>query len=229
MPKWILPNLKLPVTFKTDSVIKKFFHPFFFLTIIHLHLISYAKIFTNIVSISEIFISRTTRMLGGFIILFIQYNSVICRPSDHTVGRPRAEIRTRDGRPRGRDTSSRPPHHLVGWFYIKKLSWPNLPNHIFFFSNWINLLMDKTCQTLGKFGPGSGPGPRIHIKMKSVIQIYIKNSVSDPDSWVFWIQIQGLKKRSKMLNNHDIILLFSDFFNILSFNGLLLNFDDQNL
>ena len=43
-------------------------------------------------------------------------------------------------------------------------------------------------------------------------------SVSDPDSGVFWIRIQGLKKRSKMLNNHDIILLFSDFYNILSFN-----------
>ena len=32
--------------------------------------------------------------LLGFIILFIQYYIVICRPSDHTVGRPRAEIRT---------------------------------------------------------------------------------------------------------------------------------------
>ena len=31
-----------------------------------------------------------------FITLFIQYYSVICRPSDHTVGRPRAKIRTRD-------------------------------------------------------------------------------------------------------------------------------------
>ena len=28
----------------------------------------------------------------GFNTLFIQYYSVICRPSDHTVGRPRAEI-----------------------------------------------------------------------------------------------------------------------------------------
>ena len=46
----------------------------------------------------------------GFIILFIQYYSMICRPSDHTVGRPRAEIRTRAGRPRGRDTTPRPPH-----------------------------------------------------------------------------------------------------------------------
>ena len=32
--------------------------------------------------------------LLGFIVLFIQYYSVICRPSDHTVGRPRAENRT---------------------------------------------------------------------------------------------------------------------------------------
>ena len=41
-------------------------------------------------------------------------------------------------------------------------------------------------------------------------------SVSDPD------RIQGLKKWTKMLNNHNIILRFSDFYNILSFNGLLL-------
>ena len=35
---------------------------------------------------------------------------MICRHSDHTVGRPRAENRTRAGRPRGRDTTPRPPH-----------------------------------------------------------------------------------------------------------------------
>ena len=40
----------------------------------------------------------------GFNTLFIQYYSVICRSSDHIVGRPRAEIRTRDGRSRGRDS-----------------------------------------------------------------------------------------------------------------------------
>ena len=34
-------------------------------------------------------------------------------------------------------------------------------------------------------------------------------------------RIQGLKKRSKMLNNHCIILLFNDFCNILSSNWLL--------
>ena len=45
--------------------------------------------------------------LLGFIILFIQYYSAICRPSDHT------EIRTRAGRPRSRDTTPRPPHLLV--------------------------------------------------------------------------------------------------------------------
>ena len=41
---------------------------------------------------------------------------------------------------------------------------------------------------------------------------------------MFWIRIriQELKKRSKILNNHNIILLFSDFYNILSFNWLLL-------
>ena len=43
--------------------------------------------------------------------LFIQYYSEICRPSDHTVGRPppRAEIRTRAGRSRGRDNNHLPP------------------------------------------------------------------------------------------------------------------------
>ena len=55
---------------------------------------------------------------GVFIILFIQYYNVICRPSDHTVGRPRAEIRTQAGRPRGRDTTPRPPHLLK---YILRL------------------------------------------------------------------------------------------------------------
>ena len=44
--------------------------------------------------------------LLGFNILFIQYYSVNCRPSDHTVGRPRTEIRTRAGRPRGRASSN---------------------------------------------------------------------------------------------------------------------------
>ena len=49
-------------------------------------------------------------------------------------------------------------------------------------------------------------------------------SVSDPDSGFFWIRIHnpkpdpGAYKRSKRLNNHNIILLFSDFYNILFFN-----------
>ena len=48
-----------------------------------------------------------------FITLVIQDYSAICRPSDHTVGSPRAEIRTRDGRSRGKDTiATRPPHLL---------------------------------------------------------------------------------------------------------------------
>ena len=42
----------------------------------------------------------------------------------------------------------------------------------------------------------------------------------DPDSGVF--RIQGLQKRSKIINDHNIILLFSDCYNILSFNWLLL-------
>ena len=62
--------------------------------------------------------------------------------------------------------------------------------------------------------------------------------VPDPDSGVLWIRIrirlrnmvriQGPKKRSKMLNNQDIILLFSDFYNILSFNLLLLMIKTYN-
>ena len=43
-----------------------------------------------------VFYNRFTAHLDlGFNTLFVQYYSVICRPSDHTVGRPRAEIRTR--------------------------------------------------------------------------------------------------------------------------------------
>ena len=49
-----------------------------------------------------------------FILLFKQYYSETCRPSEHSVGRPRAEIRTRDGHSRGRDT--RPPHLLTIFF-----------------------------------------------------------------------------------------------------------------
>ena len=37
-----------------------------------------------------------------------------------------------------------------------------------------------------------------------------------------------VKKRSKMLNNHDIILFFSDYYNILSFNWLLLMIQTYN-
>ena len=38
----------------------------------------------------------------------------MCRPSDYTVGRPRAEMRTQDGQSRGRDSiTTRPPHLLV--------------------------------------------------------------------------------------------------------------------
>ena len=49
---------------------------------------------------------RFTVHLGlGFYILFVQYYSVICCPSEHIVGRPRAENRTRDGRYRGKDSN----------------------------------------------------------------------------------------------------------------------------
>ena len=41
--------------------------------------------------------NRFTAHLGlVFNTLFVHYYSVICRPSDHTVGRPRAEIRVTD-------------------------------------------------------------------------------------------------------------------------------------
>ena len=48
----------------------------------------------------------------------------------------------------------------------------------------------------------------------------VVGSVSDPDSGGLLDpdSIQGLKKRSNKFNNDDIILLFSDFYNILSFN-----------
>ena len=49
---------------------------------------------------------RFTAHLGlGFHTLFIQYYSVICRPSDHPVGRPQDEIRTWDRRSRGKDSN----------------------------------------------------------------------------------------------------------------------------
>ena len=44
-------------------------------------------------------------MLMVYKSLFIQYYSVICRPSDHSAGRPRAEILTPDGRSSGRHSN----------------------------------------------------------------------------------------------------------------------------
>ena len=52
------------------------------------------------------FFYRFTAHLGLEIYtLFVQYYSASCRPSDHTVGRPQAENRTRDGRSRGKDSN----------------------------------------------------------------------------------------------------------------------------
>ena len=53
----------------------------------------------------------------------------------------------------------------------------------------------------------------------------------DPDSWVFWIQIRIRNRiRTKMSNNHNKIVLFSDFYNILllfsDFYNILLLFSD---
>ena len=53
---------------------------------------------------------------------------------------------------------------------------------------------------------------------------WVRCSVSDPDpepepdSGGLPDPDPGAYKKAKMLNNHDIILLFSDFYNILSFN-----------
>ena len=55
------------------------------------------------------------------------------------------------------------------------------------------------------------------------IFVVVSGSASDPDpdSGVFWIRIriwiQG-RKKVKMFNNLNIILIFSDYYNILSFN-----------
>ena len=59
------------------------------------------------------FIDFTAHLGLGFSTLLVQYYSVICRPSDHTVGRPRAEMRTWYGRSRRKDSNHyRPPHLL---------------------------------------------------------------------------------------------------------------------
>ena len=59
--------------------------------------------------------TQPARLLSKYVFntLFIQYQSVICRPTNHTAGRPQAEIRTRDGRSRGRDSITTGPldHH----------------------------------------------------------------------------------------------------------------------
>ena len=57
---------------------------------------------------------------GAFIILFIQYYSVICRPSaDHTVWRPLADIRTRADWSRGKDTN---PYTTSAYILINFIS-----------------------------------------------------------------------------------------------------------
>ena len=59
------------------------------------------------------FIDFTAHLGLGFSTLLLQYYSVLCRPSDHTVGRPRAEMRTWYGRSRRKDSNHyRPPHLL---------------------------------------------------------------------------------------------------------------------
>ena len=52
----------------------------------------------NTVTLHHIFCFRTWIFFTAHRALIVQYYSVICRPSDHTVARPQAEIRTRDGR-----------------------------------------------------------------------------------------------------------------------------------
>ena len=54
-------------------------------------------------------------------------------------------------------------------------------------------------------------------KKKNIPHCFGSGSGLDLDSGVFRIRILGLKKSSKMLNNRNIILLFRDFYNILSF------------
>ena len=61
--------------------------------------------------------------------------------------------------------------------------------------------------------------------LKAVFRIRIQNQIRIQG---VFSGSRGLKKRSKMLNNHDIILLFSDVYNILSFNGLLLMIKTYN-
>ena len=65
---------------------------------------------------------QVRRVLGlglGFYILFIHYYRVICRSSDHTMGSPLADIRTRDGLSRSRDTKPHKPPHFPEIFSLE--------------------------------------------------------------------------------------------------------------
>ena len=83
-----------------------------------------------------IFFFSSPRGLEFLFILFVQYYSVICRPSDCTVGRPRAEIWTRDRKYRGRNTShltTNPPDKSI------MLPYYNCANvHFCYFYLWFN-------------------------------------------------------------------------------------------
>ena len=68
------------------------------------------------------FIDLQTTEAQSFIILLKQYCSAILRPSDHTVVRPRAEIRTRDRKSRARDSDQQtttPPFFVVTPSYFR--------------------------------------------------------------------------------------------------------------
>ena len=56
---------------------------------------------------------QPTQAMDLILYLYSITYSVICRPSDHTVGRPWVEIQTPDGRSRCRALTIRPPHLLI--------------------------------------------------------------------------------------------------------------------
>ena len=79
----------------------------FFLSFLLSFFLSFVVSFLLFISL---FFTYITANLGLVLLIYLySIHRAICRPSDHSVRRPRAEIRNRDGRIySGRDT--RPPH-----------------------------------------------------------------------------------------------------------------------
>ena len=78
--------------------------------------------------------------------------------------------------------------------------------------------MLEICHSVSRFPKRSDPltvGTLVRSVLENRINTVVGTYVSVSINAVFRIRIRGLKKRSKLSNNLNIILLFGDFYTIL--------------